>query len=303
MSRLLRILIKRSGENLFLPYYHVVGDENLPHIKHLYPVKKPTLFEKEIDFLLKQFKPISLEELHALQENREILKEPRFFLSFDDGFRQCYDVIAPLLLKKGVPATFFINSAFVDNKELMYRNKLSYLRTKGVIKKADFDSYDHDSIDDLFWVFAKHRSIDDFDTFLKKEKPYMTLSQIKELEKQGFTIGAHSHSHPYYHTISVKEQLSQTRQSLAFVNTHFNQKLRAFAFPFDDVGVTNEFFSQIEQEVDLFFTTGGIKQDERPDVYRRVDMEHQQDLPSFLVAQYGKFMLKKALNYRTTHVR
>ena len=37
-------------------------------------------------------------------------------LTFDDGFRELHDVVAPILLRKGIPATFFVNSAFIDNK-------------------------------------------------------------------------------------------------------------------------------------------------------------------------------------------
>lgn len=41
--------------------------------------------------------------------------------------RQCYDVILPILEAKGIPATFFINSGFIDNKDLFFRFKASFL--------------------------------------------------------------------------------------------------------------------------------------------------------------------------------
>ncbi len=47
---------------VFLPFYHTVSDENLPHILN-YPYRNVAQFEKELDFFLKYFKPVSLEEL------------------------------------------------------------------------------------------------------------------------------------------------------------------------------------------------------------------------------------------------
>ena len=45
----------------------------------------------------------------------------------DDGLRENYDIIAPILKEKGVPATFFINSATLDNTDMLYRHKASLL--------------------------------------------------------------------------------------------------------------------------------------------------------------------------------
>ena len=48
-------------------------------------------------------------------------------LTFDDGLVECYDVILPILEKHSIPAVFFVNTAFIDNKDLFYRYKASLL--------------------------------------------------------------------------------------------------------------------------------------------------------------------------------
>ena len=104
----------------FLPFYHAVSDEKLPHVLN-YPYRNILQFEKELDFFLKYFQPVLLEELIS----GKCSGEKGFHLSFDDGLRECAEVIAPVLLKKGIPATFFLNSAFVDNKALFHKYKAS----------------------------------------------------------------------------------------------------------------------------------------------------------------------------------
>ena len=112
-------LIRWSGQTSIFPFYHTVSPEHLPHISHLYRVLKPAEFEKDLDQLLLCFEPLSLGDY--LENRGGGRTKPNMVLTFDDGLKGCYDFIAPLLKKKGVPATFFLNNRFIDNKGLFYR--------------------------------------------------------------------------------------------------------------------------------------------------------------------------------------
>ena len=118
-----------TGGNLIMPFYHAVqGEQALPHITRLYTPRSIATFKEDLEFFLKHFEPISLTELIKHVRKGEEPDKPSFFLSFDDGLREVHDLVMPLLLEKGVPATIFLNSDFVDNKELFYRYKLSLLQ-------------------------------------------------------------------------------------------------------------------------------------------------------------------------------
>ncbi|HYQ58821.1 MAG TPA: polysaccharide deacetylase family protein, partial [Draconibacterium sp.] len=110
-----------SKTPVFLPFYHVVSNKKLPHILN-YPVINEKEFERELDFYLKYFTPVTLEELVNSSTAGNC-----FHISIDDGLKECTEVIAPILYKKGIPATFFVNSGFVDNKNLFHRYKASLL--------------------------------------------------------------------------------------------------------------------------------------------------------------------------------
>src|SRR3989338_1755003 len=119
-DRLMRI-------NLIVPYYHIVSDEEVLHVKYIYDYKNITQFKDDIDFLLKHYSPLSLFDLLGFLKTGHSFPEKAFLLSFDDGFREMYDIVAPILLQKGISATFFINSDFIDNKTLCYQHKTSIL--------------------------------------------------------------------------------------------------------------------------------------------------------------------------------
>ena len=126
MGRLISIksLLKITTP-VFQPFYHVVSNQKLPHILN-YNYRDTTQFEKELDFYLKHFKPVSLEELLVNKDSGEKI----FHLSFDDGLKECSEIIAPILLKKGVPATFFVNPGFIDNQRLFHKYKASLILGK-----------------------------------------------------------------------------------------------------------------------------------------------------------------------------
>jgi len=261
-----------TRKKIIVPFYHTVAEQPLPHIKHLYRMKTVEEFQKDLDFLLKYFEPIDIETLYHLHIHKTVPKKPVFHLTFDDGMKEMYDIVAPILIKKGVPATFFVNSAFVDNKVLFYRHKES--------------------------LECENISIDEF---LEKEKPYLTTEQIKDLSKQGFSIGAHSIDHPYYYQIPFDEQLRQTRESLDFVSSILNQKLRLFAFPFTDYNVSKQFFNEIEPDVDLCFGTAGLKNDENPFNIQRIAGETRtfKSFEVILLKAYLKYWVKFFLKKNT----
>ena len=65
------------------------------------------VFEQHILLLRKEFRVISQSELHVRRGPRDAI---HVLLTFDDGFRNHAEVVAPILRKYDVPATFFVCS-------------------------------------------------------------------------------------------------------------------------------------------------------------------------------------------------
>lgn len=260
----LKYLFKQSGVQLLLPYHHVVSDHPLPHIQNLYSYKGRKAFVEDLDWLVENFTPVQPADLAQHFFSGKPLSSPSFLLSFDDGYREVYDVIAPVLFQKGVPALFFINPAFIDNRELFYRCKLSLV----IEKMKDDDQLDRSlcqyfnlppgDSDELhkriLGVDYNNRKVADelgdlakidFDSFVQQHQPFLSSEQIIKLSAQGFVFGAHSWNHPRYPLISINEQLDQTERSLQFVRGLQDNRFQYFAFPHQDKSVSKEFFSQI----------------------------------------------------------
>jgi len=270
-------LIKKMGPaTTLLPYHHIVSNKSLPHIKHLYSYKTDALFIKDLDFLLKHYNPISVSELIVSVREERKLPSRSFLLSFDDGFREINETIAPILEKKGVPAIFFINPAFIDNKELFYRCKISLLIDE-LLKNKNNEPYLQQYIEILHLENKSLKSIVhhlkiinqnnaalldtiadkinfSFDLFLQTQKPFLTSEQLYSLHKKGFSIGAHSLNHPYYPLLSLEEQVNQTISSCKFVNKMLSTKNCCFSFPHSDIELTQNLFKALKQsDIPLLF--------------------------------------------------
>jgi peptidoglycan/xylan/chitin deacetylase (PgdA/CDA1 family) len=273
-----------------LPVYHAISDDEMPHIQHLYTVKGTKAFINDLDFLLKYYTPVDYNEFQELSLRGMKPDKPSFLLSFDDGLKEFHDIIAPILLQKGIPAICFLNSAFIDNKHLFYRYKSSLLIDKikkepGLVSRIRtlFDGsqkFVHNILSinyqnkDLLDELAK--IIDyNFNDFLLNHAPYLNSNQITSLIDQGFHFGSHSIDHPEYQHIDLKEQLRQTKESIEFICKRFSIDYKAFAFPFTDYNVSKCFFHNVNTNniVENTFGCAGQKRDVISNNYQRIPFE------------------------------
>ena len=290
-------LVKRmSGRKLIIFYYHVVNDGHVPHIECLYQYKNTRQFIADLEFIQKHYTPIGLLDVIGWVRGQNTLPPNCFLLTFDDGFREIYDVIAPILLDKGIPGTFFVSSAFLDNQELCYQHKASLLSDKihgGISPGTEREirrillqmgfTFSLLSEGVLRVDYKRRGALDkiaevlrvDFQEYLDERRPYLTSKQIKELIDWGFTIGAHSIDHPYYSALSLAEQLEQTIVSVRVIRDRFSLDYGAFAFPHNDQGVSHEFFKKIEgnELIDVTFGTGGMVEGYFKNHRQRVSLE------------------------------
>ncbi len=310
----LKTLLKNK---VMLPLYHAVNDTPPPHLKHLYPVKSIDAFRKDMDEFLGIARPVPLHKIIEYAHNRRSFDTPVFHLTFDDGLREFYDIAAPVLLEKNIPATCFLNSAFIDNRILFYRFKCSILIEKlhrALQGSPEWKSYHH-------WIKKNHlkhnyyqnvllsisfnnrQLIDElaemsginFDDYLAAEKPYLTSDQIKSLISKGFTFGAHSIDHPDYQYISEVDQLNQTVESLDWVCQRFNLAYRVFSFPYTDAYIQNSFFRKLQENksTDLTFGCAGMKKDSWETNLQRIPVEtYRESVPGILKKEilYNKLL-------------
>lgn len=296
-----RALIRREVVGLF---YHAVAAEPLPHIDPIYPHRPVDLFEQDLSFLKSNFHPIPYE---AVQEQRLAGKPVgpnAVHLSFDDGFRECFSVARPLLLRYEIPATFFIATDFIDNQRMYYRNKaalcIASARTldAGQLGElyAEIERHFGRVITDLpdlaDWILTipDDGFVDevcevcgvDWVGYLKNNQPYLTTEQIKQLAAEGFTIGAHSCRHIKLNRLSQAEIEAEIISSCEIIREIAGSSQVPFSFPNSGAGLNRELLERLRRgnpHIGLYFDTKGLNKD-RAFIVNRVWVEAARYNPS-----------------------
>ncbi|MDX2286520.1 MAG: polysaccharide deacetylase family protein [Bacteroidia bacterium] len=315
----LELLIRLSGQPGILPVYHLSTDHPAPHIAPLYPVRPLRLFRQDLETLLRTYRPVDLDALSAHLSGDRPLREPWFHLSFDDGLRQIAEEVAPVLLEYGVPATFFLNPAFIGNQRLFFRFKAAllaarlremprqdagltaWLAQESGLRPAGASAmllrlrwHQEPLLDE-----AARRLEVDFGAFLRSYRPYLDAGQVHSLLGQGFAIGSHSIDHPEYQYLPLEEQLRQTLEGQAALEAQFPLRHRVFAFPFTDDGVQSAWFAELSasgQPFGLTFGCAGLKPDPAPRHLQRIPMEKSlAPAVQILREEYLYYVLKLSL--------
>ena len=104
-----------QGESLSIAYSHIVAPKTPLYYYESIP---PKAFQTQIQFFKKHYNIIGLHEALTKVHHNESLKN-HLVLTFDDGYKSCYDYIAPILVEENATATFFLNTATLDNQHLM----------------------------------------------------------------------------------------------------------------------------------------------------------------------------------------
>lgn len=246
--------------------YHSISKEG-NELNHSFNSTSSDIFEEHLIYLKKRFNFINYINL----SNRDFVLPPNpMILTFDDGYRDNYEVAYPLLIKHNIPAIFFITTNFLDNKEISNSNVLAFLIDEYGFKFVTESTLDYGlkipkSIkpENLIWYISSN-----FDSRIVYEivnsilssknlerinladelKLYMDLAQLKNINQDLITYGNHTSNHfnlAFLNRIEQYDEIASSHKLLANISKLSSQKI-PFAFPF---GHNNLHFNEITKEI------------------------------------------------------
>lgn len=239
-------------QNPVIIYYHMVSEKVHPY----YPKNtiNPSDFREQIQNLKKIFNIISLPEAIERADSDDSLKNS-LVITIDDGFTECFSVIAPILNDEKVPATFFLIEHCIDNKNMMWQHQLDYLNQtifvenqNEIIQKflhqigtssnspSNFQELsrawkmqDKDKFTKILWDIGIEQSNSEW---LQQHQPYLSNQQIQDLINSGFTIGSHSATHPSCNLLNYNDLENEIVGSCERLGNLFGIGIQYFSYPF-----------------------------------------------------------------------
>src|SRR5262249_2149348 len=84
------------------------------------------VFAQHVGFLARHYQIVDLAELLQRLDNGQPVPKNAVVLTFDDGYRDNYELAFPILQQYQVPATIFLTTSFVNQEDVLWNDKVSF---------------------------------------------------------------------------------------------------------------------------------------------------------------------------------
>lgn len=249
IAGLLNLLRYFKKDKITVLCFHRISDENSPSWQPL----KINVFERLLQYIIDNYQVISLNNIDNTQifEN----KKSKIILTFDDGYKDFYRNVLPLLKKNNLPAVLNIVTDCADGKNLIWTHKLNKIIEAYYFSEIpvniDLNEIKFNSILDAgniskisTGIYLALLNIDEekrneFINELEKKitvkvehTEMMNWQEIKECPENNIAIGSHTKSHINLTKINDAEKLNnEINGSKRIIEQKINYKTECIAFP------------------------------------------------------------------------
>lgn len=299
--------VRPQWEGLLVLNYHRIGDAAAtPFDRGVFSATADDL-DRQIAYLKRFAEIISPSDISSVRRRatgRSIL------ITFDDGYRDNYELAFPVLKRHGVPAAFFICTGFLDRGELAWWDEIAWMVRNATVNEIPENAWlGHLPLRDdearelaIRAALARYKELPGdqtraFLTFLAgatgagrfagdAHDLWMTWDMVREMRDAGMTIGAHTDSHPLLGRLSPKEQEREILTSRDRLTAELGTPPSVFAYPVGKAGAYDLATKRLLQQAGFtygFNFIGGHQPFATFDAYdvRRSYVGHRMSQPTF----------------------
>lgn len=252
-----RPIVKRMGtKRLVVLAYHRINEK--PDAS--YPFQEdtvsatPEMFRQQLAFLKRFCFVTTFNELAHLIAANEPIPDNTVVITFDDGYRDNYDIALPILSEFNLPAVVYVVTENIDSGQPFWFDILSYALVhapNGRLSILDgqhtFDISDENrkslrrSFGDLVRTLGDPervqaiRELVDFsecrDEIEAHERMVLTWAEVKELNSAGIEIGSHTVTHPFLSRLSDEQLETELMDSKRRIESMIGSPVISLSYP------------------------------------------------------------------------
>jgi peptidoglycan/xylan/chitin deacetylase (PgdA/CDA1 family) len=256
------------GAGLAVFTYHRIAEPSADPFYAPVISATPEAFREQVNWLRDHFRLVTLSQLIAKLESGSSWSQLTVLLTFDDGYRDNFDVAAPILRECGVPATFFICTSLLESPGLPWWDQVAYIMNMADARRLTLARSRADGAPPVI-IDLEHMSrsaaimtviglvleeaIPEKEWFLDQlaeqagvavehhrlgRELFMSWDQLRQLADSGaeLSIGSHTHGHPNLGKLDDASQRDELARSKQLLESHINREVDALAYPFGGVG-------------------------------------------------------------------
>jgi len=230
-------------------YYHRVNDDNDP----FFPSLPASVFEGHMRHIARRYKVVSLAGL--LDHLAGGSPESVVAITFDDGYRDNYEMAFPILQRYGLPATIFLTTGNIDSGDAPWFETLAYAVKHTSREFLDFEL----DLPRRVWLrtpeerlrangelFAMLRRMPDEErksqtcAILRELSPspptargnlMLTWDQVRFMKARGVDFGGHTVTHPYLSRLTREQVGWEISECKRRIEEELQSPVVHFAYP------------------------------------------------------------------------
>lgn len=197
---------------------------------------------RQFEYLREHFRVIPLRQLAQQLVHGEKLADCTVALTIDDGRRNCYEFLFPLLKEFELPATFFVVSSFIRGEDWIWTDKVLWLSEQAErperLKREQLNST-------FRWLnrmspAERNAQLEAWATqagvcipkIAPTEYAPCSWAQLREMVESGLLeVGSHTVTHPILSTITDEASWDELTRSKVQIEQGTGRKVSCFCFP------------------------------------------------------------------------
>jgi peptidoglycan/xylan/chitin deacetylase (PgdA/CDA1 family) len=264
-------------QGLMVLNYHRLGSSvGCPIDRNLFSCTQET-FDQQLRFVKKHFDVIKTSDLARLS-SQELLKGRHILLTFDDGYRDNYEIAYPVLKSHGLSGTFFIATGFIDNRLCAWWDEIAWMARNAKHSTFTFEPWFNEAINveeanleaTINMLIKKYWTLtsDVTRNFLNElanasgagrcppevsTEAWVTWDMLREMVANNQECGAHTVTHPILSKIPEEQWDFEIRESRDRLEQELKMPIISFSYPVGGKSMFNEKLKTKLQEHNIQF--------------------------------------------------
>ncbi|MDQ3728864.1 MAG: polysaccharide deacetylase family protein [Actinomycetota bacterium] len=237
--------------------YHRVADNAAPWADPGLLSARQGEFDEQLAFLTQHLEVIAPEDLISTVG----LRGRRVLITFDDGYRDNFELAYPVLRSHGVQAAFFLATGFLDQPRMPWWEELAWIVANSKRSVLESDGWlDHPislenpnaavhALVTAYKALPGSRTADFLDYCAEQagsgrsdpsaaDGLWMTWDMVREMQSGGMTFGGHTVNHPVLSRLGAQGQEREVAGCKQRLEEELGEPMTMFSYP---VGLRHAF--------------------------------------------------------------
>jgi peptidoglycan/xylan/chitin deacetylase (PgdA/CDA1 family) len=243
-----------SPRAVILGYHSILSQpEEHANVIGLGIIHSAWAFEKQMEMVARNFKPVSLSEIVLFLRGERPLPPRAIAVTFDDGYLDNFEVAEPILRRYGIPAAFYltvnligtrgvpwfnrIRHAFATSAKREWRNRgrswsLSGPQERNAALQAGFELCSPMPEEVREEAIRNVERDLDVEGYVSERPLMMNWDHARSLQKAGHIIGSHTLSHPNLAYVREQELVNrELADSKRAIERELASPVEHFSYP------------------------------------------------------------------------